>query len=105
MSDPSFAWTAIDSSGPRKRSEPSSSDLNATPRSVISTFAPPAPCPRRPLISSATPPCASENTWKPPESVMIARSQPMNPCSPPCAAIRSSPGDRCRWNVFPRTSS
>ena len=28
--------------------------------------------PRRPLISSATFPWASEKTWKPPESVMIA---------------------------------
>ena len=34
--------------------------------------------PRRPLTSSATAPCASENTWKPPESVMIAPPQPMN---------------------------
>ena len=105
MSEPSFACTSIDSSGPRKRSEPSSSDWNATPRSEISTLTLPSPAPRRPLISSATPPWASEKTWKPPESVMIARSQPMNRCSPPRAAIRSSPGERCRWKVLPSTSS
>ena len=105
MSEPSFAWIAIDSSGPMKRSEPSSSDWKATPRSEISTLAPPAASPRRPLISSATPPWASEKTWNPPESVMIARSQPMKPCRPPWAAIRSSPGARCRWKVLPSTSS
>ena len=27
------------------------------------------------LVSSATPPCASEKTWNPPESVITARSQ------------------------------
>ena len=52
-----------------------------------------------PLTSSATSPWASEKTWKPPESVMIARSQPMNSCRPPSASIRSPParasGGRC----------
>ena len=37
----------------------------------------------RPLISSATVPWPIEKTWKPPESVMIGRSQPMKPCWPP----------------------
>ena len=96
MSEPSFAWIPIDVSGPRKRSEPSSSDWNCTPCSLIFTIGPAEPWPRLPLISSATPPWASEKTWKPPESVMIGRSQPMKPCRPPWAAIRSSPGDRCR---------
>ena len=53
--------------------------------------------PRRPLISSATAPWASEKTWKPPESVMIARSHPMKRCRPPSFAIRSGPGDSNRW--------
>src|SRR5581483_5234562 len=34
---------------------------------------------------------------------MIGRSQAMNRCRPPSAAIRSAPGDSMRWNVFPRT--
>ena len=96
MSEPSCAWMPIDVSGLRKRSEPSSSDWNFTPCSLIFTTARPEDWPLLPLISSATPPWASENTWKPPESVMIGRSQPMKPCRPPWAAIRSSPGDRCR---------
>ena len=103
MSEPSAAWIRIDSSGPRKRFEPSSSDWKATPSSEISTLAPPALFPRRPLISSATPPWASEKTWNPPESVMIARSQPMKRCRPPRAAIASSPGARWRWKVLPST--
>ena len=84
MSEPSAACTAIDSSGPMNRSEPSMYERKATPRSEISITPPldPEP-PRRPLISSATLPCASEKTWNPPESVMIARSQPMNSCRPP----------------------
>src|SRR3954468_7454438 len=46
-----------------------------------------------------------EKTWKPPESVMIGRSQRWNRCSPPSCAISSWPGDRNRWNVFPSTMS
>ena len=34
----------------------------------------------------------SEKTWKPPESVRIGASQPMNRCRPPSSAISSSPG-------------
>ena len=34
---------------------------------------------------------------------MIARSQPMNRCRPPSAAMRSAPGDSIRWNVLPST--
>ena len=32
------------------------------------------------------------NTWKPPESVRMGRSQPMKRCRPPCARITSRPG-------------
>ena len=48
----------------------------------------PAPCGARPLISSATVPWPIEKTWKPPESVMIGRSQPMNSCRPPKRAMQ-----------------
>ena len=44
--------------------------------------------------SSITRRSASETTWKPPESVRIGPSQPMNRCSPPSRAIRSWPGRR-----------
>jgi hypothetical protein len=63
------------------------------------------PCGTFPLISSATVPWPMENTWKPPESVMIGASQPMNSCSPPKPPMRSCPGSRKRWNVLPRTMS
>ena len=46
---------------------------------------------------------ASETTWKPPESVRIGRSQPMNRCRPPSRSMRSCPGRRYRWYVFART--
>ena len=61
-------------------------------RAVLAAGAAPLP-----LTSSATPPWASEKTWKPPESVISARSQPMKPCRPPAAAIRSGPGETNRW--------
>jgi hypothetical protein len=57
------------------------------------------------LISSATEPCPIENTWKPPESVMIGRRQPMNSCSPPNFAIWSCPGWMKRWKVLASTIS
>ena len=104
MSEPSAAWTAIDSSGPMNHSAPSMWERKRTPSSEMSRTAPcppPSPAggfaPRLPLTSSATPPWASEKTWKPPESVMIARSQPMNPCRPPRVSIRSEPGESIRW--------
>ena len=37
------------------------------------------------------------NTWKPPESVSVGPSQPMNRASPPPCATISSPGRRWRW--------
>jgi len=36
--------------------------------------------------------CASDITWKPPESVSIGPFQPVNLCRPPSAAMRSAPG-------------
>ena len=36
----------------------------------------------------------NENTWKPPLSVSIGRSKPLNLCSPPAFSITSSPGRR-----------
>ncbi len=35
-------------------------------------------------------------TWNPPESVRIARRQPMNACSPPARRIVSIPGRAIR---------
>ena len=64
----------IDSSGVRKSLSPLIGDENLTPSSLILRSAP------------------SEKTWKPPESVRMGPSQPMNLCRPPCAAITSSPG-------------
>ena len=40
---------------------------------------------------------ASENTWKPPESVSIGPSHRVNACSPPSARTILSPGRRYRW--------
>ena len=104
MSAPRAACTPIDSSGPRKRSDPSMYDRKRTPASEISSTLPLDPrSPRRPFTSSATPPWASENTWKPPESVITAPGQPMNSRSPPSFAMRSGPGVKKRWKVLPRT--
>ena len=36
----------------------------------------------------------NENTWNPPESVRIGRSQPLKPCKPPAAFNTSKPGRR-----------
>ena len=49
-------------------------ERNVTPSSSISLIA------------------ASENTWKPPESVRIGRSHAANLCRPPARAITSRPG-------------
>src|SRR2546426_2999111 len=59
MSAPSARWTSIVSSGERKWDAPSIGDRNSTPSSVI----------RRSF--------ARLQTWKPPESVRSAPSQPM----------------------------
>ena len=41
--------------------------------------------------------CASDITWKPPESVSIGPFQPVKACRPPSAAMRSAPGRSIRW--------
>ena len=69
-------WMRIESSGERNTGAPSTGERKRAPSSVIS---------RMP---------ARLKTWKPPESVSIGRSQCMNPCSPPCAPITSTPGRR-----------
>ena len=47
-------------------------------------------------LSSTLRSCDSDMTWKPPESVRIARGQFMNWCRPPSAAMRSAPGRSIR---------
>src|SRR2546425_1143 len=86
MSAPSARWTSIASSGERKWDAPSIGDRNSTPSSVI----------RRSF--------ARLQTWKPPESVRSAPSQPMKRWSPPSVRISSCPGRSNRWNVFASTS-
>ena len=61
--------------------------------------------PRRPLISSATLPWASEKTWKPPESVMIAPLPAHEPVQPAERRDPLRPGRSIRWKVLPRTIS
>src|ERR1044072_1466157 len=80
MSEPSEAWMLIETSGEIKSSAPSRGERKRAPSSLISTSEPWSPERPLPLTSLATPPWASEKTWKPPESVMIARSQFMKPC-------------------------
>ena len=52
---------------------------------------------RHAVVVDARDRVASENTWKPPESVRIGRFQAMKRCRPPSSAIVSSPGRKCRW--------
>ncbi len=87
MSEPSTFWMRMLSSGPRNTVEPSVGAWKVTPSSVIFLR------------------CASENTWKPPESVRIGPSQRAKPCSPPCASITSRPLLTNRWKVLPRMIS
>ena len=42
-----------------------------------------------------------EKTWKPPLSVSMGRSKPLNLCKPPARSMISSPGRRYKWYVFP----
>ena len=86
MSTPKADWSSIARSGVRKCRVPSSGARNSTPSSVIR---------RRE---------ARLMTWNPPESVRIAPFQPMNACSPPAAAIVSTPGRAIRWYVFASTT-
>ncbi len=87
MSEPSTFWMCMLSSGPRNTRLPSVGAAKCTPASVILRL------------------CASEKTWKPPESVRIGPSQRAKPCRPPCASMTSSPGRRNRWKVLPRMIS
>ena len=78
MSLPSAAWIAIARSGVSRCSLPSRCERNVTPS------------------SSTVRRSRRLNTWKPPESVRIARGQPMKRCRPPSAATRSAPGRSAR---------
>ena len=79
MSLPMIRWISIDSRGPRKMRRPSRCELNQQPSGVsVRIF-------------------ASENTWKPPESVRMGLCQFMNAWRPPACAITSMPGRRLRW--------
>jgi hypothetical protein len=68
----------MERSGVSERTEPSMWLVNSTPSSSMV---------RRP---------ASENTWKPPESVSMGRVQLVKRWMPPIAWMVASPGRRCR---------
>ena len=78
MSEPSSAWISIARSGVSATMAPSRWERNVTP------------------LSSILRNCASDITWKPPESVRIGPGQFMNVCRPPSAAMRSAPGRSIR---------
>ena len=71
MSDPSAAWISMLNSGVSSIFEPSRWFWKRTPSSVI-------------LRS-----LASDQTWKPPESVRNGFCQVVNPCRPPISRINS----------------
>ena len=75
----------IDSSGVRSIRSPLMGEANFAPSSANFRIAP------------------RLKIWKPPESVRIGPSQPMNRCSPPCFSITSVPGRSQRWKVLPST--
>ena len=79
MVEPKLDWICMLSSGPMKILRPSMWELKYTPSSLIFLI------------------LARENTWKPPESVKIGRSQFMNLWSPPNSLISLSPVRTCRW--------
>ena len=80
MSEPSrSAWISMDRSGESAWRDPSRWLWNVTP--VSSTLA---------ILDS-------DMTWKPPLSVRIGRSQPMNRCNPPSLRTRSAVGRSIRW--------
>ena len=74
MSEPNSRCTSMARSGVSSKLDPSICERNLTPCSVT-------------LRS-----CASDITWKPPESVSIGPFQVVNFCRPPSVAIRSAPG-------------
>ena len=67
MSESSACCTSIEISGVSNRRSPLTGEANVTPSSRTVRMAP------------------RLHTWKPPESVRIGRSHPMNRCSPRCA--------------------
>ena len=104
MSEPSAACTSIEVSGPMNRSR--AVDVGAKAHALLVDREDHRLArPRLRLISSATEPWPIENTWKPPESVMIGRRQPMNSCRPPISRMCSWPGLMKRWKVLPSTIS
>ena len=82
MSGPSAICTPMECSGVNRCVVPSRWLLKVTPPSSITRSSP------------------RLTTWKPPESVRMGLSQPMNVCSPPRRWIRSWPGRRYRWYVL-----
>jgi hypothetical protein len=79
MSAPMLRWMSITFSGVNRCLLPSMWLLNFTPSSVILRMS------------------LSECTWKPPLSVRMGRSQPLNRCKPPACSSTSVPGRRYRW--------
>ena len=66
-------------------------------RSGVSTWVEPSMCDWKVTpVSSILRSCASDMTWKPPESVRIGNGQFMKRCSPPIRATRSAPGRSIR---------
>ena len=77
-------------------SEPSSRCTSMARSGDSSTLAP-SICERKVTRGSLTlRSCASDITWKPPESVSIGPFQPVKSCRPPSAAMRSAPGRSIR---------
>ena len=95
MSAPSLAWIAIDSSGPRKRLDPSRSDwkLHAALGDVDLRQGPASPAPPALDLVGDSRRGRARRPGSRPSRDERAPPHPMNPCSPPCAAIRSSPGE------------
>ncbi len=87
MSAPSRAWIDIASSGVTRRRVPSYGETNVAPSSSTEAT-------RRRLTS-----------WKPPLSVRMGPSQPMNAWSPPARSTRSTPGRSARWYALHSTMS
>ena len=78
MSESSSAWISSERSGVSTNVAPSICDWKVTP------------------VSSSLRSCASDMTWKPPESVRIGPGQLAKACRPPSAATRSAPGRSIR---------
>ena len=74
MSEFNTVWIFIEISGERNNLSPLIGLLKVQPSSVSLRIS------------------ASENTWKPPESVSIGLSQPIKRCRPPNCSMTSSPG-------------